>query len=275
MGKKQKEKRLAEYEEKLKQKKLAKSTKDIYFREAKRFEAFIETGGMDQRTIGEYVHCLKSAYRIGTVNLYVIALNVYLKYLGREDLTVKQEHISHRRNLENVISMEEYRNILSYTAKKGDRKHNLLIRTLASTGIRVSELQFITVERLSFGYINVYNKGRAREIYLPDFLLEELKEYCRRQKLSHGAVFRGSTGKPISRIAVWQMLQKIAGELSISKEKAHPHGLRHLFAKSYMNKYDNLFELADILGHSSVETTRIYTVSTVEEKRGRMERLGM
>ncbi|MGN0432467.1 MAG: tyrosine-type recombinase/integrase [Lachnospiraceae bacterium] len=275
MGRKQWKERLSGYQKELECRKLAKSTISIYLRVAERFEEFTEKRCINQETIGAYVDKLKRTYRVGTVNLYVIALNVYLKYLGKEELRIKQEHVTQRHSLENVMGVEEYRRLLNYEAANTSSKYYLLIRTLAQTGIRVGELQFITAERLGNGYICIYNKGRAREIYLPSPLLEELRQYCKEQQIVSGAVFRGNTGKPISRVAVWQTLQKDAEKLQISKDKAHPHSLRHMFAKCYMDKYGNLSELADILGHSNVEITRRYTMSSVEEKRKRMEKLGL
>ena len=159
-------------------------------------------------------------------------------------------------SVENVISRKEYQELLNYAKSSGRKKYYYIMRTLALTGIRVSELQYITVETLETGRVQVYNKGKIRDVYLPDVLIRELKKFCREEKENDGIIFRGRGGDPI-------------------KEKVHPHSFRHFFAISYMERYGNLAELADLLGHTSIETTRIYTTSTVEEKRRKLNNLGL
>lgn len=146
------------------------------------------------------------------------------------------------------------------------------MRTLALTGIRVSELQYITVETLETGRVQVYNKGKIRDVYLPDVLIRELKKFCREEKENDGIIFRGRGGDPINRITVYKMIAYLGDMVGIKKEKVHPHSFRHFFAISYIERYGNL---ADLLGHTSIETTRIYTTSTVEEKRRKLNNLGL
>lgn len=143
------------------------------------------------------------------------------------------------------------------------------------TGIRIGELKFFTVEILEKQAIQVTGKKKTREVYLPDKLIRELKAYCSHAGIESGVIFRGRKGKPLNRVTVYNMFARLADMTGVPKEKVHPHNFRHLFALTYMENYANLFELADLLGHSSLETTRIYARSTMEKKRQRMDKLGL
>lgn len=268
-------KTLAEYEKYLWEQELAEGTIRIYVRQAELFHE--KTGGKPptKKLLLTYKEGMeKQGYAETTINLHIIALNRYLKYLGRSDCTLKTLHIQRSRNLENVILMEEYRLLLETALRTGRIKYYYIMKTLASTGMRVSELAFLTVETLDSDRICVRNKGKTREIYLTAQLVNDLQSYCRIAGITYGFIFRGKQQTPITREAVYKMLQKIAADAGVSAKKVHPHSFRHMFAKTYMQRYGNLAELADILGHSSLETTRIYTTSTAEEKRSRMGDLG-
>lgn len=270
------EKRIKEYEMYLKEQELAEGTIEIYIRYAKQIEKYIQMAGATKATILSFKNDLRdSKVAPATFNLAIISVNKYLKYIGRPECVVKTDKIQKAKSLENVISMEEYKAMLE-AAKNGSRKkYYYIMKTLAQTGIRVSELKYFTVEILQMKKIHVANKGKIREIYLPDTLICELRKYCQDNSIRSGVIFRGSTNKVIGRSSVYKMLIRIGTEIGISKEKLYPHSFRHLFAITYINCYGNLAELADILGHSNLETTRIYTVSTVEEKRKRMDKLGL
>lgn len=203
-----------------------------------------------------------------------MACRKYLAYCGCEKNSLPRPvRIQAGQSVENILTLQEYENMLRCAVKNGRKKDYLIMRTLACTGIRVSELSYITVESLSGGKTQVYNKRKYREIFFPDKLVAELLGYCRKNHLACGPVFLGSRGTSMDRRSVWEMLQKMALRCGIDKDKAHPHGFRHLFAKIYMGQYANLPELADILGHSSMDTTRRYTMSSTEEKRRKMENL--
>jgi site-specific recombinase XerD len=147
------------------------------------------------------------------------------------------------------------------------------MRLLAGTGIRIGELEYVTVMAIVKGSCIVFNKEKYHQIYIPCTLQEELLKYCRKEKISSGPIFLGNRQTPVSRSGVWKMLKKLAEMVGVPEEKVHPHSFRHLFAKSYRKQYGDITELADILGHSSIEMTRIYTVTTVEEKRSRLNSL--
>lgn len=265
---------LKAYEGYLFRKELSEGTIDIYVREASVLLSYLNGRPVTkERMIAYKRHLLGAGRKVTTTNLYIVAVNSYLKYAGYKDCTIRTERIPRKRCLENVITMEEYRRILAYARESGREKYYFILKALAFTGIRISELAFLTVETLSAGKFTIENKGMTREVYLPAKLEQSLRGYCRRKNIRTGTIFTGNTGKPISRAAVYQMLIRLADMAGVKKEKAHPHSFRHLFALTYMKQYADLSELSDILGHASLETTRIYTMTTAEEKRSRMDGL--
>lgn len=267
---------LKNYAAYLEEQELAEGTVGIYLRYANQIEQYAAKEGISKKMILSYKESLRQRHAAPTtVNLVVTAVNRYLKYAGYRECTVKTERIQKRKSLENVLSTEDYRKMLEYARKSGRMKYYYIMKTLAQTGIRISELRYFTVEALAARKIQVNGKGKIREIYLPEGLIRELRKYCITERITSGVIFMGNTRNPIGRASVYKMLSRIGESAGISKEKVHPHSFRHLFAVTYMNCYGNLTELADILGHSNLETTRIYTLTTAEEKRRRMDRLGL
>lgn len=271
---------LTAYKNDLLQRELSKGTVNIYMRQAKRLYAYLRqnniTGILEltkEHMIAYKKHLLSLGQKKATVNLHIVAVNSYLKYVGREDCILKTERIQKKGCLENILNREEYLLMLNYARESGHEKYYFIMKVLSFTGIRVSELAFLTVESLAAGKFTVDNKGKTREVYLPEGLAADIKDYCNANSIRSGVIFRGNRQRPISRNAVYQMLIHFADMVGIDKEKAHPHSFRHLFAVTYMKQYANLTELADILGHSSLETTRIYTATTAEERRRRLEGL--
>lgn len=265
---------IKEYEEYLFQKELSESTIQIYVSQAEHLLNYLGEKTVTKKEMLAYKrHLLEQNRKMTSTNLYIVAVNSYLKYAGLEECTIKTERLQKHRSLENVISMAEYRKILAYAKESGRIKYYHIIRVLVFTGIRVSEISFLTVEVLPLGKFAVGNKGKTRDVYLPQKLVSELTEYCRAAHITTGAIFTGNRGTPINRVSIYNMLVKLADMAGVEKEKAHPHSYRHLFAITYMKQYSDLSELADLLGHSSLETTRIYTATTAEEKRSRLNNL--
>ena len=253
---------------------MSKNTVNVYVRAVRYMLEYMEGGGHEKNRLMDFREYLTEKYKPGSVNLYLIACRKYLAYCGCEKGHLpKPVRIQPGQSVENILSLDEYERMLDYAKKNKKWKDYLIMRTLACTGIRVSELSYITVEVLSAGKVQVYNKNKYREIYLPDKLIADLTDYCRSNSLTEGPVFLGSHGTGIDRRSVWEMIQKTAQRCGIEKSKAHPHSFRHLFAKIFMGQYANLAELADILGHSSIETTRRYTMSSMEEKREKIDKL--
>lgn len=253
---------------------LSESTKEIYVRQAKVFMDFLEERPITKKeTIAYKKYLIAKEYACATINLYIAAANNYLSYAGHESCSIRTEKLQKRHYPKNIMDKEDYRKMLDYARESGRTKYYYMMRTLALTGIRVSELSDCTVESLAKGKFETRNKRKRRIVYLPDKLVRELREYCAVQGLESGVIFRGYAGKAIQRTSVYRMLVHLADMAGISKEKAHPHSFRHLFAITYMEQHSNLFELADILGHSSLETTRIYAETTDEMKRKKLDKL--
>lgn len=264
------------YKSYLEQRELSQNTIQLYVRQAELLLEFLGENKISKSVMLDYkrhldARCKKAASK----NLYIVAANNYLKYLGQETCMVRTEKLHRQRSLKNVISMDEYRKILTYAKESGREKYYYIIRTLASTGMRVGELRFLTVEALEQESFCVENKGKIRELYLPEKLSAELMQYCRKHGITRGAIFCGNRGEALQRVSVYKMLVKLADMAGVEKQKAHPHSYRHFFALIYMNRYADLTELADLLGHSSLETTRIYTTTTAEEKRRKLDTLGI
>lgn len=267
---------IGRYKEYLSEAELSDNTIRVYLKQARDFLNFLEERTITKKETVAYKSLLLGQGKKRTsTNLYIVAVNNFLKYAGFGECVVKTERIQKRQCPGNIISREEYGRLLAYAKESGRYKYYYIIRTLALTGIRIGELGDCTVEALACGKFVTSNKGRTREIYLPDKLIRDLEKYCSDSQILSGSIFLGNTGKAIGRTAVYRMLVRLADMAGVPKAKAHPHSFRHLFAVTYMEQYANLFELADILGHSSLETTRIYTVTTGEAKREKMNLLNL
>lgn len=255
---------------------LSVRTQEIYLLHVKRFLAWLDGRELTKYEVMDYKEMIvKSGSKTATVNLLITAVNRYLKFAGHEDCTVRALRVQKAQCPDNILSMDEYRRMTTYARQIGQEKYYCIMRTLALTGIRVSELAGCTVEAVGQGSFEVESKGKRRNVYLPYKLTGDLKHYCEEAHIDNGVIFLGKHGSPISRVAVYKMLVRMAQRAGVPWEKAHPHSFRHLFAITYMQKYSNLPELADILGHSSLETTRIYTATTAEDKRRRMNELDL
>lgn len=256
---------LSEFQLYLQEKDLSKNTVSLYGYAAACFLEYQNGESITKQAVQLYAAKLEKKYQPATVNLYLVALNQFLLWLGQEDCCIKIRSSSRKKRVENVIDREEYEKLLKYLKRKNDEKYYAILRTLAGTGIRISELQYITVETLQEGIAEVHNKGKTREIYMSESLRRDLVLYCKRRKIMSGPVFLGSRKRPITRGAINQKLLKIAEAAGVEKTKVHPHAFRHLFAKEYMKTYRNIAELSCVLGHESVETTMIYLANSSRE----------
>lgn len=212
-------------------------------------------------------YLFEQGYSPRSINSYIVALNKFMYWLNLGQLTIKKLKMQQRYSIDNVLSPTDYKRLQRYAKQLGYDELAMIMKVIVSTGIRVSELKFFTVESIKSFYIHVRNKGKDRDIILTQELARELRKYCRENKIAKGPVFS------LSPKQIWYRLQKIAALARINKNKAHPHSLRHLFAKEYMSTFNNPLELADHLGHSSLETTRIYSRTTNEEKRKKLENM--
>ena len=205
------------------------------------------------------------------------SLNGFFEFNERYDLKVKnlkvQKQIFCQKDKE--LTKAEYERLLKAAQEKKNERLYLVMQTICSTGIRVSELKFITVDAVMSGRAQVRLKGKIRMILLTKELCNILKKYIREQKLTSGCVFVTRKGKPLDRFSIWKAMKSLCESAGVEKEKVFPHNLRHLFARTYYSLQKDIVRLADILGHSSINTTRIYTIEDGDIHRRQMQRLGL
>ncbi len=273
------ESQIAAYETFLNQKNLSEISIGKYIGDIRRFLKYAQGQGIhavNAEVMQQYKDYICENYAVNSYNSYFISLNAFFRFLHKDFLVVKLRMVPQRNSLENVLTVEEYYQLLQFTDVPRYRRIHLVMRTLACTGIRISELQFITCRAVRNRKTEVTGKRKTRIIYFNEKLVEELINYCKEQNIVSGCIFcsRGS-GRPLDSGNIWREMKRIAGLAGVDQEKVYPHSFRHLFAKTYINKYNAIDELADLLGHSSIETTRIYTRTTGEEKRSRLNMLGL
>ena len=251
----------------LKKQEKSSNTVEKYMRDARHFLEYLGGETISPEAALRYKEYLKEHYKISSVNSMVIAMNCYLRYLGRGECCVRTCRLQRQifREEEKELTRQEYRKLVLEAEKQGNKRLACLIQTIGMTGIRVSELKYITVESLKNKAVQICNKGKTRMILLPGSLRELLRRYCGAMKIRKGSIFIARTGRPLDRRSIWAQMKELCFAAGVKKSKVFPHNLRHLFARCYYEKEKDLVRLADFLGHSSIETTRRYTMlSTME-----------
>lgn len=249
-----------------------------YMRDVKAFLAFLpREKTVDKETVIAYKKYLSEHYKGSSANSMLVALNGLLSFLGWDECRVKllRTQRQNYRKPEKELNKEEYRRLLKAAKERKNERLYLLMQAICSTGVRVSEHRFITVEALRDGHARVTNKGKERVVLLPAELVTALSRYCSRRGITTGPVFITRSGKPMNRSNIWAAMKQLSREARVDPAKIYPHNLRHLFALSYYQLEKDLVHLADILGHSSVETTRIYTATSGLEQQKVLSRLGL
>ena len=212
-----------------------------------------------------------------TVNSILAAVNGFFRFMGWKDIAVKLLKIQkalfcdERREL----TRAEYARLVSAAQKVGNERLSLVMQTICATGTRVSELRFITVEAVTTGRAEICNKGKRRTVFLPGRLRRLLRKYLQKQKKTAGAVFTTRTGRPLDRSNIWRDMKALCESADVEPGKVFPLNLRHLFARTYYSLEKDLSRMADILGHSSVNTTRIYTMESGGVHQRQLERMGL
>ena len=220
---------------------------------------------------------LQDGYKAASVNAKLAALNGFFSFLGRNDLKVKQLKIQRQAycSVDRELTKNEYLRLVETAKRQQNEKLSLMLQTICSTGIRVSELRFITVEAIGCGEAAIRLKGKNRVILLPENLRRVLNAYIRRNQIISGPIFITRNGNCMDRSNICKQMKRLCAEAAVEEQKVFPHNLRHLFARCFYAIDRDLAKLADILGHSSVNTTRIYIVSTGSEHRQHMDALGL
>ncbi len=252
-------------------------TVEKYIRDISAFLRWLDCGELNKTAVLHYKQQLMENYAPTTVNSVLASLNGFFEFNERYDLKVKnlkvQKQIFCQKDKE--LTKAEYDRLLKAAQEKKNERLYLVMQTICSTGIRVSELKFITVDAVMSGRAQVRLKGKIRTILLTKELCNILKKYIREQKLISGSVFVTRKGKSLDRFYIWKAMKSLCESAGVEKEKVFPHNLRHLFARTYYSLQKDIVRLADILGHNSINTTRIYTVEDGDIHRRQMQRLGL
>ena len=238
---------------------------------------FLDGGPLTKAALIDWKAQLIEAHAPATVNSMLAAVNGFLSFLGWRELAVKLLKIQRSpfTDANRELTREEYARLVRAAEREGSQRLCLLIQTICATGIRVSELKFITAEAVRTGRAEIVNKGKRRPVFLTDKLRRTLKKYLQKQKITAGAVFVTRTGKPVDRSNIWRDMKRLCESAGVELGKVFPHNLRHLFARTYYTLEKDLSRLADILGHSSVNTTRIYTAESGLVHARQIERMGL
>ena len=220
---------------------------------------------------------LQQNYAPVTINSMLSAVNSLFKFLGRGDCRIRFLRVQRRafREQSRELTRAEYQRLLDTAAEQGQERLGLLMETICATGIRVSEVQYITVEAARRGRAEIRLKGKIRTILLPAKLCRKLLKYARKQKTASGEIFLTRSGKPVSRRQIWREMKTLCAKAGVESSKVFPHNLRHLFATAFYQVCRDIVKLADILGHSSINTTRIYLMTTGAEHARQLEKLGL
>ena len=248
----------------LKAQERTEATIEKYNRDITALRAFLQGGFFTKTQILKWKEQLIAAYAPATVNGMLASVNGFFSFCGWPELKLKGLKI--QRNLfcrqEKELTKQESLRLCAAAKSMKNERLLLILQTICATGIRISELQYITAEALLCGRAVVHGKGKLRTVLLPQKLCCVLRRYCKRQKKTAGAIFTTRSGKPVDRSNIWRDMKALCQSAGVSPQKVFPHNLRHLFARTFYTNEKDLSRLADILGHSSIETTRIYTVES-------------
>lgn len=251
------------------------ATVEKYIRDITAFSAFANGTEITKETVIAYKKYLQENYAVRSVNSMVASINSLFAFLGWHDLKVKSIKLQQQIYCpeEKELTKAEYARLCRTAERKHNERLNLILQTICGTGIRVSELQYITVEAVKQGEAVVNCKAKTRSVFIVKELKKKLLLYAQKQNIKSGMIFVTRTGKPISRTNIWREMKALCEEANVNPQKVFPHNLRHLFVRVFYGIEKDIAKLADILGHSSINTTRIYIISTGTKHRKRMENM--
>lgn len=255
----------------------AAATVSKYLHDVGEFQIWLGEQQLCKMAVLAYKSYLCEHYAPASVNAALSSLNHFFNFMGWYDLRVKNLKIQKQIfvSTDRELTKAEYDRLLQAAKQKKNNRLYFLMQTICSTGIRVSEVRYVTVGAVAHGIAEINCKGKRRQVFLPKQLCRLLKQYIKEQNIKSGAVFVTKNGNPLDRSNIWSEMKKLCKAANVSEKKAFPHNLRHLFARTYYSLQKDLARLADILGHSSVNTTRIYTAETGEIHRRQIQKLGL
>lgn len=266
---------IAEFKEHLILEERSEITIEKYIRDVKAFSAYTQNSAITKETVIAYKKHLQENYAVRSVNSMLASINSLFAFLNWHDLKVKALKLQQQVFCpeEKELTKAEYARLCRTAERKHNERLNLILQTICGTGIRVSELQYITVEAVKNGEAVVNCKAKTRSVFIVKELKQKVLRYAAEQGIKSGMIFVTRTGKPISRTNIWREMKALCEEANVNSGKVFPHNLRHLFARVFYGIEKDIAKLADILGHSSINTTRIYITSTGTEHRQRMENM--
>ena len=266
---------IGDFESYLRSDEKSENTIDKYLRDVRAFCEFAGAREINKTVSMEFKASLIEKYEITSVNSMIAAVNAFLRFMGWTDCCIKQFKVQKKAfcSEEKELTKAEYIRLVSTAKQKGNERLNLILQTICGTGIRVSELQFITVEAVRKGEVIVSCKNKTRTVFIVRELQKKLLNYIRNKGIATGCVFITKSGKPMSRCNIWREMKSLCEQARVSSDKVFPHNLRHLFARSFYGIEKDIAKLADILGHSSINTTRIYIITTGAEHKRKMEKM--
>lgn len=269
------------YEKVLIEEEKSQATIEKYMRDVRKFfqygEEMGKKEGITKEIVLSYKRSLIEEYAPSSVNSMLASLNHFFKVNHWYECIVKSLKIQQRtfRAKERELTKEEYYRLLRAAQKEGKYRLYCILQTICGSGIRVSELKYITVKAVTRGRAVIFMKNKTRTILLPPKLCRLLKDYCKQEKITSGMIFITRRGNPVDRSNILHEMKNLCGTAGVEREKVFPHNLRHLFAYTYYKAEKDIAHLADILGHSSINTTRIYTMGSGEEEMKQLSNLGL
>ncbi len=270
---------IAAYKEYLLQEERAANTITRYMHDVHAFAAWIGAQEVTKDTIVAWKDHLyhQKGHSAGTINSALASLHSFFHFAGWTECRVKYLKMQRKMFRESAkeLTKEEYFRLVETAEKQGNHRLELLLETICATGVRVSEVQYITVEAVCAGRADIALKGKIRTVLIPDRLSVKLLQYAENRNIVSGEIFITESGKGISRRQIWGEMKRLCSAAGVDESKVYPHNLRHLFARSYYTACKDIVKLADVLGHSSVETTRIYLITTGYEHRKELDGLGL
>lgn len=256
----------------------SEATIEKYMRDIQHFYEYLpEQKIITKENLIAYKQSLSDTYKVTSINSMLVSINGLLSFMNLDTLKLKLHKVQRKvfSSEESELSKAEYKRLLDAAMKKNNKRLFMLIQTICGTGIRVSEHKYITVESLKAGQAMVNNKGKSRTIFINKKLKRMLLTYCKEENITSGSIFVTKGGKPMDRSNIWSAMKNLCADANVDRKKVFPHNLRHLFAYTFYGLEKDLVRLADILGHSSIETTRIYTKAGIKKCQSIMDRMDL
>jgi len=273
------EKILEKYKKYLREEEKSIATISKYIRDIRKLADYAGKREITKKLVLDYKEDLRinKKYKLSSINSFLIAVNRFLEYMGWYGMRVKTYSIQREvfAPAGRDLSLQEYMKLVYAAKYKGKKRLAMVIQTICATGIRISELSNVTVDSVRQGGVDIYFKRKQRKVLLPKKFKRMLVKYIKENNINDGIVFCTSSGKALDRSNLWREMKALGSKADVTKEKVFPHNLRHLFARTFYRVCKDVSKLADVLGHSNINTTRIYLISTGIEHTERMEKLGL